>query len=187
MEKDSYTPRLKEKYRKEVIPRLMKRGGYRNLLQVPRLIKIVVNMGVGEAVADPQIMDEAMEQLALITGQKPVVRKARKSIAAFKLRKGRPVGCKVTLRGDRMYEFLDRLITFALPRVRDFRGLPRKSFDGRGNYSFGVSEQYIFPEIDYDQVKHVLGMDITLVTSARRDEEALWLLEELGFPFERSS
>ena len=181
----NYIPRLKQKYFQEVVPKLMEKWGYKNLLEVPRLKKIVVNMGVGEAVADPGVIDEAMEQLALITGQKPLLRKARKSIAAFKLRKGRPIGCKVTLRGDRMYEFLDRLITFALPRVRDFRGLPRNSFDGRGNYSFGVSEQYIFPEIEYDQVKHVLGMDITLVTSAETDEEAMSLLEELGFPFEK--
>ncbi|MCD6218876.1 50S ribosomal protein L5 [Candidatus Calescamantes bacterium] len=178
-------PNLKVKYLKEVLPRMVKDRGYKNFLQVPRLEKIVVNMGVGEAINDAKILEEAVEELGIITGQKPLVTKARKSISGFKLRKGRAIGCKVTLRGDRMYEFLERLITFALPRVRDFRGLPRDSFDGRGNYNFGVSEQYIFPEIEYDKVSHVLGMDINVVTTAKSDEEAFELLEAMGFPFEK--
>ena len=180
-----YIPNLKVKYLKEVLPRMVKDRGYKNFLQVPRLEKIVVNMGVGEAINDAKILEEAVEELGIITGQKPLVTKARKSISGFKLRKGRAIGCKVTLRGDRMYEFLERLITFALPRVRDFRGLPRDSFDGRGNYNFGVSEQYIFPEIEYDKVSHVLGMDINVVTTAKSDEEAFELLEAMGFPFEK--
>lgn len=184
MEK-KYIPRLWEKYRQEVVPELMEKLGYKNKLQVPRIVKIVINMGVGEALQDRKILDEAMEHLSLITGQKPIITKAKKSVAGFKLRKGRPIGCKVTLRGPRMYEFLDRLITFALPRVRDFRGLPIHSFDGRGNYSFGVSEQYIFPEIEYDKVSHPLGMDITIVTSAKKDEEARELLKSMGLPFQR--
>jgi len=180
-----YIPNLKVKYLKEVLPRMVKDRGYKNFLQVPRLEKIVVNMGVGEAINDTKILEEAVEELGIITGQKPLITKARKSISGFKLRKGRAIGCKVTLRGDRMYEFLERLITFALPRVRDFRGLPRDSFDGRGNYNFGVSEQYIFPEIEYDKVSHVLGMDINVVTTAKSDEEAFELLEAMGFPFEK--
>jgi large subunit ribosomal protein L5 len=163
----------------------MKRFGYKSIMQVPRLEKIVVNMGVGEAVADRKVLDEAVEQLALITGQRPMITKAKKSISNFKLREGMPIGCKVTLRGARMYEFFDRLVTLALPRVRDFRGVSDRSFDGRGNYSLGIREQIVFPEIDIDKVSRILGMDITFVTTARTDEEAYELLKELGMPFRR--
>jgi large subunit ribosomal protein L5 len=178
-------PRFKEKYRAEVVPGLMERFGYDNVSQVPRFEKIVVNMGVGAAVADAKMLDSAMEDLSIITGQKPMVTRARKSIAAFKLRKGMPIGAKVTLRGDRMWEFMDRVLSTALPRIRDFRGLEATSFDGRGNYTFGVTEQLIFPEIDYDKVQHVRGMDITFVTSANTDDEARALLEAYSFPFKR--
>jgi len=178
-------PRLKEKYRAEVVPALTERFGYGNVHQVPRLEKIVVNMGVGEAVQDAKQLDAAMEDLAIVTGQKPMVARARKSIASFKLRQGMPIGAKVTLRGDRMWDFFDRLVTMAIPRIRDFRGLNPKSFDGRGNYSMGVTEQLIFPEIDYDKVDRVRGMDITFVTSATTDEEAKALMEAFAFPFKR--
>ena len=175
--------RLQEHYNTVVRPALMDEFGYRNPMQVPRLEKIVVNMGVGEAVQDSKKLTSAVNELALITGQKPLVTKARKSIAGFKLREGMSIGCKVTLRGDRMYEFLDRLITIALPRVRDFRGVPGNSFDGRGNYSLGLKEQIVFPEIDYDKIDQVRGMDIAIVTTAKTDAEAKALLKGFDMPF----
>lgn len=178
-------PRFKEKYKDEVVPKLMEDFGYDNVHQVPRFEKIVVNMGVGEAAVDKKQLDGALEDLAIVTGQKPKVTRARKSIASFKLREGMPIGAKVTLRGDRMWEFLDRLLSTAIPRVRDFRGLPTKSFDGRGNYTMGVTEQLVFPEIDYDNVDRVRGMDITFVTSAKTDDEAKALLASFDFPFKR--
>lgn len=178
-------PRFKEQYRSEVVPALMGRFSYGNVNEVPRLEKIVVNMGVGTAVADVKQLDSAMADLAIVTGQKPMVTRAKKSIAGFKLRQHMPIGAKVTLRGDRMWEFFDRLTSTAIPRIRDFRGLSAKSFDGRGNYSMGVTEQLIFPEIDYDKVDRVRGMDITFVTSAKTDEEAKALLEAFSFPFKR--
>lgn len=176
-------PRLKEKYFQEIVPFMIKKFGYKNPMQVPKLEKIVVNMGVGEAAREIKVLDAAMRDLALITGQKPAVTRAKRSISNFRLRTGMPIGCKVTLRRDRMYEFFDRLINVAIPRIRDFRGLSTRSFDGRGNYTFGVSEQIIFPEIDYDQVEKILGMDITIVTTAKTDEEAYELLKEFGMPF----
>ena len=175
--------RLKEKWAKEVAPELTKRFGYRNPFEVPRLEKIVVNMGVGDAVQNSKLLDAAVQDLGIITGQKPVVTKARRSISTFHIREGMAIGCMVTLRGDRMYDFLDRLVSVALPRVRDFRGLPGKGFDGRGNYSLGLKEQLIFPEIEYDKVEKIRGMDVTVVTSARTDEEARELLARLGMPF----
>ena len=175
--------RLREHYEKVVKPELMKQFQYLNPMQVPKLEKIVVNMGVGEAIGDGKRMNVAAEELARITGQRPLVTTARKSIANFKLRKGMKIGCKVTLRRDRMYEFLDRLITIALPRVRDFRGLSDKSFDGRGNYSLGLKEQIVFPEIDYDKVEQIRGMDITIVTTAKTNREALALLKGFAMPF----
>jgi large subunit ribosomal protein L5 len=178
-------PRLKERYRAEIAPALMERFGYRNVHQVPRLEKVVLNMGVGAATQDPKLLENAMNDMAIISGQKPAVTRAKKSIAAFKVRQGMPIGCKVTLRGDRMWEFTDRLLSTALPRIRDFRGISATSFDGRGNYSLGVTEQLIFPEIDYDKVDKVRGMDITFVTTAKTDEECRALLDELGFPFKR--
>ncbi|MDY0088350.1 MAG: 50S ribosomal protein L5 [Coriobacteriia bacterium] len=178
-------PRFKEQYRAEIVPALMERFGYSNVNEVPRLEKIVVNMGVGAAVADVKQLDSAMADLAIVTGQKPMITRAKKSIAGFKVRQHMPIGAKVTLRGDRMWEFFDRLTSTAIPRIRDFRGLPTKSFDGRGNYSMGVTEQLIFPEIDYDKVDRVRGMDITFVTSAKTDEEAKALLEAFSFPFKR--
>jgi len=183
VEEERYIPRLKELYRREVVPLLMERFGYKNIMQVPRLEKIVLNAGVGEATQNPSSLDGAMADLAAITGQKPAVRRARKSISNFKLRKGMAIGCKVTLRGDRMYEFLDRMITFALPRVRDFQGLSTRSFDGRGNYTLGIREQIVFPEIDYDKIDKVRGFNVTIVTTARTDEEAYVLLKALGMPF----
>jgi large subunit ribosomal protein L5 len=175
--------RLRERYRQEILPQLQQELGLPGPMRVPRLEKIVVNMGVGEAVRDSKLLDSAVEELAIITGQRPVVTKARKSIAAFKLREGMSIGARVTLRGARMWEFLDRLLSTALPRIRDFRGLNPKSFDGHGNYSIGVTEQLIFPEIDYDKVASVRGMDITIVTTARDDDEGRALLRALGFPF----
>ncbi|MCA1832266.1 MAG: 50S ribosomal protein L5 [Actinomycetota bacterium] len=175
-------PRLKKRYREEIVPQLREQGGYDNVMRVPRLEKIVLNMGVGEAIKDGKLLEGAQKDLATITGQKPLVTKARKSIAGFKLREGQSIGAKVTLRGDRMWEFLDRLLTVALPRIRDFRGLPSK-MDGQGNYTFGVTEQLIFPEVDYDQVYRVRGMDITIVTTAQTDDEARALLRAFGFPF----
>ncbi|NLG68270.1 MAG: 50S ribosomal protein L5 [Firmicutes bacterium] len=179
--------RLKERYRREVVPAMMARFGYRNVMEVPRLAKVVINMGVGEAVQDPKQLDAAVADLTAISGQKPVVTRARRSIAAFKLRKGMPIGAKVTLRGDRMYHFLDKLINVALPRIRDFRGVSPDSFDGRGNYSLGIREQLIFPEIRYDKVDRVRGMDVTIATTAGTDEEAAELLRLLGMPFRNGS
>jgi len=179
-------PRLRDRFRTAVIPALMKERGYTNPFQVPRLEKIVINMGVGEGKENPKVMDFAVADLQMITGQKPVVTRAKKSIANFKLRENSPIGCKVTLRGARMYEFLDRLVNVALPRVRDFKGVPPKAFDGRGNYALGLKEQVIFPEIEYDKVDKVRGMDVIMVTSARTDEEARALLAHLGVPFRES-
>jgi large subunit ribosomal protein L5 len=176
-------PRLRDRFRAAVIPALMKERGYTNPFQVPRLEKIVLNMGVGEGKENPKVLDFAVADLLAITGQKPVVTRAKKSIANFKLRENSPIGCKVTLRGARMYEFLDRLVNIALPRVRDFKGVPPKAFDGRGNYALGLKEQVIFPEIVYDKVDKVRGMDVIMVTSARTDEEAKALLAHLGLPF----
>lgn len=178
-------PRFKEQYRAEVVATLMERFSYTNVNQVPRFEKIVVNMGVGEAAADIKQLDAAMADLATVTGQKPMVTRAKRSIAGFKIRQHMPIGAKVTLRGDRMWEFFDRLMSTAIPRIRDFRGLSANSFDGRGNYSMGVTEQLIFPEVDYDKVDRVRGMDITFVTSAKSDEEARALLEAFSFPFKR--
>jgi len=175
--------RLRERYEKEVRPGLMKEFGFKNPMQAPRLEKIVVNMGLGEAINNGKIIDASVEQLAAITGQKPVVTKARKSIANFKLRQGQSIGAMVTLRGDRMYEFLDRLVSIALPRVRDFKGVSPKAFDGKGNYTLGVREQIIFPEINYDKVERIKGLNITVVTTARNDEEGRALLRHLGMPF----
>lgn len=175
-------PRLKERYRSEIVPALMSERGYENVMMVPRLEKIVVNMGLGESLKDAKILEGAVADLAVITGQKPLITKARKSIANFKLREGQAIGAKVTMRGDRMWEFADRLLTVALPRIRDFRGLPTK-LDRRGNYTFGVTEQLIFPEVDYDKVYRTRGMDITFVTSANDDDEARALLKALGVPF----
>jgi large subunit ribosomal protein L5 len=177
--------RLLKEYREKIRPLLMKELGFKNIMRVPRIEKIVVNVGLGEAVQDPKLIEVVSEDLARITGQKPQVRRARKSVAAYHLRKGMPIGLRVTLRKQRAYDFLDRLINFALPRVRDFRGLSRESFDGRGNYNFGLDEQTVFPEIDIDKVKKVFGMDIAIVTTAKTDEEAMKLLEAFGFPFER--
>ena len=182
----AYIPRLKKKYQEQLVPALMERFGYRNIMEVPKIEKVVINMGVGEAVQNIKALENAMNDLALITGQKPCIRRAKKSEAGFKLRKGMPIGAKVTLRRDRMWEFLDRLISIALPRVRDFKGLSPKSFDGRGNYNFGLEEQTVFPEIDYDKVDKIRGMDIAIVTTAETDEEAKALLELLGFPFRKS-
>lgn len=176
-------PRLKARYRDELRPALQQQLGLGNVMEVPRLEKIVVNAGVGDAVGDPKALDGALHDLATITGQKPVATKARKSIAGFRLRAGTPIGAKVTLRGDRMWEFFDRLLSVALPRIRDFRGLSPKSFDGNGNYTFGITEQLIFPEIDYDQIERVRGMDLTLVTSTSSNEHGRALLEAFGFPF----
>jgi large subunit ribosomal protein L5 len=176
-------PRLKERYRNELVGPLQEELGITNVMRVPRLEKIVVNMGVGEAVKDAKLLDAAVADLATITGQKPAIRRARKSIAGFKLREGMSIGAKVTLRGARMWEFLDRLVSTALPRIRDFRGLDANAFDGHGNYTMGVTEQLIFPEIDYDKVVKVRGMDITFVTTARNDDEGRALLRALGFPF----
>jgi large subunit ribosomal protein L5 len=181
---DGYRARLKQRYREELLPRLQRELGLSNPMQVPRLEKIVVNMGIGDALRDSRMLEAAVEDLTTITGQKPIVTKARKSIAGFKLREGSAIGAKVTLRGDRMWEFLDRLIATAIPRIRDFRGLNPRAFDGHGNYTLGLTEQLIFPEIDYDKVAKVRGMDITVVTTARNDDEGRALLVALGFPFE---
>jgi large subunit ribosomal protein L5 len=179
--------RLKQRYLDEIRPQLIERFGYSTPMQAPRIEKITVNMGVGDAKQDSNTLDAATSQLATITGQKPNVRRARKSIAQFKVREGMPVGVAVTLRGERSYEFLDRLMSVAIPRIRDFRGLSRRSFDGRGNYSLGVREQLIFPEIEYDEIDQVRGLDITITTTASSDEESLALLEALGMPFARES
>ncbi|MDR1521734.1 MAG: 50S ribosomal protein L5 [Streptococcaceae bacterium] len=177
--------RLKERYTKEVVKALIKKFNYASIMQAPKVEKIVINMGVGDAVSNIKNLDKAVEELALISGQKPIITKAKKSIAAFHLREGMPIGAKVTLRGLRMYEFLDKLITVALPRVRDFHGVSVKSFDGRGNYTLGIKEQLIFPEVDYDLVNKVRGMDIVIVTTANTDEEGRELLLQLGMPFQR--
>jgi large subunit ribosomal protein L5 len=176
-------PRMKEKYKSEVVANMMKEFSYKNVMEVPKVQKIVLNVGLGEAIQNIKVLDAAQKELAQITGQKAVVTKAKKSIASFKLRKGMPIGCKVTLRGQRMYEFLDRFISTALPRIRDFRGISGKAFDGRGNYSIGLKEQFIFPEIDYDKVEMVHGLDITFCTTAKTDEESKALLRYLGMPF----
>ena len=181
---ERYVPRLKVRYREEVLPRLRRELGYANPMEVPRLLKVVINMGVGDALKDARMLEAATQDLAVIAGQRPVVTKARKSIAGFKLREGMSIGAKVTLRGDRMWEFVDRLITVAIPRIRDFRGLSRRSFDGHGNYTLGLTEQLIFPEVDYDKVVKVRGMDITVATTAQTDDEGRALLIALGFPFE---
>lgn len=178
-------PRLKEEYETRLVPALMKRFGYRNRYQVPRLVKIVVNVAAGEAVGDPKYLEGVLEDLGLITGQRPVITRARRAIAAFRLRRGMAIGCKVTLRGARMYEFFDRFVNFAAPRIRDFQGFSPNSFDGRGGYTLGISEQLIFPEIDPAKVKKVFGADITILTTARYDDEARALLAELGMPFSR--
>ena len=176
-------PRLKDKYMNEIVPALMAKFKYKNIMQVPRLEKVVLNMGVGDVKENPKAIDAAVNDLSLIAGQKPVVTKAKESVAAFKIRQGMNIGCKVTIRGDRMYEFVDKLFNIALPRVRDFRGVSKNSFDGRGNYSLGIKEQLIFPEIDYDKVDKIRGMDITFVTTAKTDEEAREFLRLLGMPF----
>jgi len=175
--------RLQEHYKKSVIPKLMENRGYKNPMQVPRITKITLNMGLGEAVGNKKIVEHAVSDMMTICGQKPIVTLARKSIAGFKIRDGWPIGCKVTLRRDRMYEFLDRLISIAIPRIRDFRGLNARAFDGRGNYSMGVREQIVFPEVDYDKIDALRGMDITITTSANTDDEARSLLEAFNFPF----
>jgi large subunit ribosomal protein L5 len=177
--------RLREKYQSEITPSLMGKFNYQSVMQVPNIEKIVINMGVGDAVSNSKALDTAVEELTLITGQKPVITKAKKSIAGFRLREGMPIGAKVTLRGERMYQFLDKLVSVSLPRVRDFRGVSKKSFDGRGNYTLGVKEQLIFPEIDYDKVSKVRGMDIVIVTTANTDEEARELLTQVGMPFQK--
>ncbi len=177
--------RLREHYRKEAVPALMKQFGFKNIMAVPKLVKINVNMGLGEAIANAKVLDVATEELSAITGQRPIVTRAKKSIAAFKLRQGMPIGVTVTLRGDRMFEFLDRLVNIALPRVRDFRGVSDRSFDGRGNYTLGLKDQLIFPEIDYSKADKARGMNITIVTTAKSDNEAFELLKLMGIPFTR--
>ncbi len=181
--KSAVPPRLKERYRKEILPALMREFGYSNVMQAPRLSKIIVNIGVGEAIGNAKALDGAVKDMTLITGQKPLVIKAKKSIATFKLREGMPIGVKVTLRGDNMYYFLDRLMNIALPRQRDFRGVPREAFDGRGNYTLGLHEQLIWPEVDYDTIDKVRGMEVSVVTSAKSDDEARRLLQLMGMPF----
>ena len=177
--------RLRQKYENEVKNQMVEKFGYKSVMQIPTIDKIVINMGIGDAVSNSKVLDEAVTELALITGQKPVITRAKKSIAGFRLREGMPIGCKVTLRGERMYDFLDKLVSVSLPRVRDFRGVSKKSFDGRGNYTLGVKEQLIFPEIDFDKVNKVRGMDIVVVTTANTDEEARELLTQLGMPFQK--
>ena len=175
--------RLKEKYQKEVVPELTKKFGYKNIMQLPKIEKVIINMGVGEAVANPKALDAAVNDLTIIAGQKPILTRAKKSLAAWKLREGMPIGTKVTLRGTRMYQFLDKFINVALPRVRDFRGVSSKAFDGRGNYAVGLKEQLIFPEIEYDKIDKLRGMNIVIVTTAEKDEEARELLRLMGMPF----
>ena len=177
--------RLQERYNNEISKNLMAKFNYKSIMQLPKMEKIVLNIGVGDAVTNSKLLDEAVEELTLISGQKPIITKAKKSIAGFKIREGQAIGCKVTLRGERMYEFLDKLVSISLPRVRDFRGVPKNSFDGRGNYTLGVKEQLIFPEIDFDKVARVRGMDIVFVTTAKTDEEGKALLTELGVPFSK--
>lgn len=180
---DKYTPRMKARYDAEIIKAMTEKFGYKNAMEVPKIDKITLNMGVGDAVQDKKKVETAAAEMELIAGQKPVITKAKKSIAGFKLREGMPIGCKVTLRRERMYEFLDRLITIAMPRIRDFRGVSAKSFDGRGNYALGLKEQIIFPEINYDRIDQVRGMDVIVTTTARTDDEARELLRLFGFPF----
>jgi large subunit ribosomal protein L5 len=182
-QKQMVEPRLRERYKKDVVPQLMKEFSYKNPMQVPRLTKIVLNVGLGEAIQNIKLLDSVQKELSAITGQKAVATRAKKAIAGFKLRKGMPIGCMVTLRGRRMYEFLDRLISLALPRIRDFKGVSPKSFDGRGNYALGLKEQFIFPEIDYDKVEIVHGMDVIICTTAKTDAEGRALLRALGMPF----
>jgi len=177
--------RLREKYENTACPAMMEKFNYTSVMATPKLLKVVVNMGVGDAVTNTKVLDDAVEEMMQLTGQKPVITKAKKSIANFKLREGMPIGCKVTLRGERMYDFLDKLVNIALPRVRDFQGVPKTSFDGRGNYTLGIKEQLIFPEINYDKVNRVRGMDIVIVTSAKTDVEGLELLRQLGMPFKK--
>ncbi|MBU9720212.1 MULTISPECIES: 50S ribosomal protein L5 [Bacillaceae] len=177
--------RLQERYRKEIVPALTEKFNYSSVMEVPKVEKIVINMGIGDAVQNSKVLDKAVEELTAISGQKPLITKAKKSIAGFKLREGMPIGAKVTLRGERMYAFLDKLVSVSLPRVRDFRGVSKKAFDGRGNYTLGVKEQLIFPEIDYDKVDKVRGMDIVVVTTAKSDEEARELLTQMGMPFQK--
>ncbi len=183
---DGAAPRLKQRYRDEVVPKLQKEFGIDNVNGVPRIEKISLNMGVGEAIANIKILDDAVEELSALAGQRPMITRAHKSIAAFKLRDGMPIGARVTLRGDRMWDFLDRLFSVALPRVRDFRGVPTRSFDGRGNFTLGIRDHLIFPEIDYSKVERSKGLNVTIVTTAGNDERALYLLRELGMPFVRS-
>ena len=178
-------PRLKEKYKKDVVPALMKEFSYKNIMQVPKVEKVVLNVGLGEAIQNIKLLDSVQKELSLIAGQKSLTTKAKKSIAGFKLRQGMPIGCKVSLRGDRMYEFLDRLVSVALPRIRDFKGVSTRAFDGKGNYSLGIKEQFIFPEIEYDKVEMVHGMDVAVCTSAKTDAEAKALLRLLGMPFRK--
>ncbi len=182
----SYIPRLKKQYQEEIVPALQKQFGFKSIMRVPKIEKIILSQGIGEAVADKKIIDGAMEDIAVITGQKPVATTSKKDVSNFKLRKGMPIGTKVTLRGEKMYEFLDRLISIALPRTRDFRGVPARGFDGRGNFNMGVKEHIIFPEIDIDKVNKILGMDITFVTSTDSDEEAKALLSAFNFPFTKN-
>lgn len=182
-----YTPRLKTKYFEEIVPALTKQFEYKNKMEVPKITKISVNQGLGQAIVDKKIIDTGIEELTMITGQKAVSTKSKKDISNFKVRKGMPIGARVTLRGDKMYEFLDRLVAVAIPRIRDFRGINDKGFDGRGNYTFGVPEQIIFPEIDIDKVNNINGMDITIVTTAKNDKEALALLKEFGLPFKNQN
>ena len=178
-------PRLATRYKEEVVPALMKEFGYENVMQVPKLVKITVNMGLGEAIQNPKLIDRAVQELATITGQAPLVTKARKSVANFKLREGMKIGAMVTLRREKMYEFFDRLVNLAMPRVRDFKGLSPKAFDGRGNYTFGIREQIVFPEIDYDKIEKIKGLNVTIVTTAQTDEEGFALLKHMGMPFRR--
>lgn len=184
VEKDA-SVRLKYKYLEEVAPELMKEFNYKSIMETPKVEKVVINIGVGDATKNAKLLEESVSELTAITGQKPIITKAKKSIASFKLREGNPIGCKVTLRGNRMYQFLDKLLTISMPRIRDFHGVSKNSFDGRGNYTLGVKEQIIFPEINYDQVNVIRGMDIVIVTTANTDKEALSLLEKLGMPFEK--
>jgi len=185
MAEEKYVARLEAKYKAEIVPALMKEFGYASIMQTPKLDKIVINVGVGDATSNSKLLEDAVNDLQTITGQRPVVTKAKKSIATFKLREGQAIGCKVTLRGQRMYEFLDKLVTISLPRVRDFRGVSKNAFDGRGNYTLGIKEQLIFPEINFDKVTKVRGMDVVIVTTANTDKEAYSLLEKLGMPFHK--